>query len=193
VNAEFVGLCRNIVSPNFMPAAVSFAHPKPPSTAVHDEHFGMAVSFDQPRTEVVIPKALLDVPMPKADPAFARYFVGEADRRLARLGGPSVSASVRRILMQSRPATTMHTVARELGMSRRTLHRRLREEGTTFDAVVATTRHALALEYVTGQAVPFAEVAYLLGFSGPSAFHRAFKRWTGLTPRDYRRMRQASG
>lgn len=190
-NVEFVGMCRHIFSGDFTPTAIRFAHSSPHSIDAHTKYFGLAPTFEQPRTEVVFHKRLLEAPMPKAEPAFCGYFAEEAERKLSVLGGAPVSASVRWLLGQSKAEVSMDVVARRLGMSRRTLHRRLREEDTTFDAVATSTRHALAVSYVAGDRIPLAEVAYLLGFSEPSAFHRAFKRWTGMTPRDYRRVHHA--
>jgi AraC-like DNA-binding protein len=74
-------------------------------------------------------------------------------------------------------------------MSRRTLERRLSEEGTTYRDLVEGLRRGLAEQFLVEPRVAIAEVAFLLGFSEASAFHRAFKRWTGKTPTDYRRAR----
>jgi AraC-like DNA-binding protein len=72
-------------------------------------------------------------------------------------------------------------------MSARSLQRRLGDEGTSFDAVIDELRRDLAHRYLADPRIAIAEVAYLLGFSEPSAFHRAFKRWTGATPSEARR------
>src|SRR5262245_41398274 len=78
-------------------------------------------------------------------------------------------------------------VGRVLGMSPRTLQRRLREEGTTFSAVLTQLRHDLALPLLGDGRLAVVEVAFLLGYEDPSAFHRAFRRWSGLSPRAFRR------
>jgi AraC-like DNA-binding protein len=72
-------------------------------------------------------------------------------------------------------------------MSPRTLRRMLRDEGTTFRDVVAEVRRELAFRYLRDPDVPIGEVAFLVGFSDANAFHRAFKRWTGGTPGEFRR------
>jgi AraC-like DNA-binding protein len=74
-----------------------------------------------------------------------------------------------------------------LQVSPRTLERRLELEGTTFTRLLEEVREGLALRYVGGQDLPLCEVAMLLGFSQTTAFHRAFRRWTGQTPLQYRR------
>ncbi|MGZ8336908.1 MAG: helix-turn-helix transcriptional regulator, partial [Allosphingosinicella sp.] len=73
-------------------------------------------------------------------------------------------------------------IARELGLSRQTLYRRLKEEGTTFAALVDGVRRRVALRLVREQALSVKQIAYRLGFSDPAAFSRAFKRWTGSSP-----------
>ena len=70
-------------------------------------------------------------------------------------------------------------IAEALQMSRRTLHRNLTEEGSSFTVILNETRRGLAIDYIKDNNLPLAEVSYLLGFSGSSAFSRAFKRWTG--------------
>jgi AraC-like DNA-binding protein len=72
-------------------------------------------------------------------------------------------------------------------ISRQTLFRQLKAEGTTFEAVLDEMRHRLALQYLRGKKVSVNEAAYLVGFSEPAAFSRAFKRWTGISPRETRR------
>jgi AraC-like DNA-binding protein len=77
--------------------------------------------------------------------------------------------------------------AKSFGVSRQTLFRKLKAEGTTFERVLDELRHRLALDYLSGRKASVNETAYLVGFSEPAAFSRAFKRWTGMSPRDARR------
>ena len=81
---------------------------------------------------------------------------------------------------------TLERTAHALGMSPRTLRRRLADEGTTFSNLLAEVRRDLAQRYLGDRALSIAEVAFILGFSEASAFHRAFRRWTNTTPRQFR-------
>jgi AraC-like DNA-binding protein len=81
-------------------------------------------------------------------------------------------------------------IARQLHISPRTLGRKLEHEGTNFKELLDDLRRRLALSYVGGHDLGLAEIAFLLGFSQSAAFHRAFKRWTGVTPLEYRRARR---
>jgi AraC-like DNA-binding protein len=81
---------------------------------------------------------------------------------------------------------SMDTVGQKLGQSRQTLYRQLKAEGVTFEQVLDELRHELALHFLGGKKVSVNETAYLLGFSDPAAFSRAFKRWTGSSPRAMR-------
>ena len=83
----------------------------------------------------------------------------------------------------------MDDVARELGMSSRTLRRRLAEQGLIYKEIVEDVRHELARRYVSEKRIKLKQVVYLLGYSDLAAFNQAFHRWTGLSPSDYRRKR----
>ncbi len=87
--------------------------------------------------------------------------------------------------------TGIHQVARHLATSARTLQRRLASEGSSFQEVVEEWRKEAARRHLSDSTLAIAELAFLLGYSEPAAFHRAFKRWFGVTPQGYRRGRTA--
>jgi AraC-like DNA-binding protein len=84
-------------------------------------------------------------------------------------------------------------IARQLGVSRQTLFRRLKAEGITFEKVLDELRHTMALKYLRDKKLSVNETAYLVGFSDPAAFSHAFKRWTGSSPRVYVSGSESSG
>lgn len=118
-----------------------------------------------------------------------RFFEPELGRRLEqRAAGAPLAERVRAALLELLPAgtATMQAVARRLAVSTRTLQRRLREEGTTYQAALQDTREALARHYLARSALPAAEIAFLLGYEDPHSFSRAFQHWTGQSPQQLR-------
>jgi AraC-like DNA-binding protein len=99
--------------------------------------------------------------------------------------GRDVEGQIETLLPQG--GLRIDTVARALGLSRQTLYRRLRAEGTTFDALVERARRRLALRFIRDEGLAVKEAAWRLGFAEPAAFSRAFKRWTGKSPAEMRR------
>lgn len=157
-----------------------------------DVAFGLhAAAAIRPGMFQVLDAAVLRRPVPAADAELSRIVTAHADGLLERLGSPAASWSdrVRRALLQGLDGerATLPAVARQLGLSERSLQRRLRDEGTGFAPLLDAVRHELALRWVGEGRLALGEVAYLLGFSEPSAFHRAFRRWTGTTPQAMRR------
>jgi AraC-like DNA-binding protein len=111
-------------------------------------------------------------------------------KRLADLGASATTAErVRATLLEGLPSgkVGMDDVARRLALSKRTLQRRLEEEGTSYQDVLRATREALAVHYLERTDVPSAEISFLLGFEEPNSFFRAFNEWTGRTPETVRR------
>jgi AraC-like DNA-binding protein len=133
----------------------------------------------------------LDRALPRADPALSRLVERHAEALLAARPEPGESTSqrVRRLLhdMLGKEGASLALVSERMHMSERSLQRRLAQEAISFDALLDDVRRTLALRYLTEPKLAVAEVAYLLGYSEPSPFHRAFKRWTGMTPSEARR------
>lgn len=154
---------------------------------------GCPVRFDSPETRFVLLREPLERPLPRHEPALFDYLERHASAALARLprGDTRVSVRVRRLVTEALKSgePSQSELSRKLGMSERTLQRRLREEGTSFAEILDGVRQELSALYLSEPGVAAYEVAFLLGYSEPSAFYRAFRRWTGMTPREYRRIR----
>jgi AraC-like DNA-binding protein len=150
-----------------------------------------ALKFDAPFLGLVFDRSCAKAPMPGADPLLHRVICDRVDLLLASLSEwQSVRARVRRFIereIRNTSPANASKVAHALGMTRRTLTRRLEAEGTSFVDELDQARCELGLAYVGDSEVPLKEVAFLLGFSHVESFHRAFKRWSGETPYAYRR------
>jgi AraC-like DNA-binding protein len=134
-------------------------------------------------------------PVLTADPLLSRVVVRHAEALLAeRPAAETTAGTVRRMLTRllgdDEAGCSLTAVSASLHMSERSLQRRLADEGVSFDALLDELRRELALRYLADEKVAIAEIAYLLGYSEPSAFHRAFKRWTGTTPAEARQQRR---
>ncbi len=168
-----------------VPSEVRFAHAPPADASAHRRVFGDDLVFGAPHHALVLPRALLVRPLRHGHPALAAYFAQQADTLLRRV--PESAPYTRRVrslladaLADGVPEAAV--IARRLGTSPRTLARRLREEGTRYRALVDGVRRDIALDHLARTELALAEVAYVVGFSEPSAFYRAVKRWTGHTP-----------
>ncbi|ACY14416.1 AraC family transcriptional regulator [Haliangium ochraceum] len=165
-----------------------FRHHEPAETGHYRELFGLAPSFSAPVDEIVLTRASLAQPLPDANAAMCAFFARHAQARLDALGpAPGVVEQVRDIVGTALPEgpLALEAVAERLRMSARTLQRRLRAENTSLHRVLEQLRRERALSFL-GTPMAIGEIAYLLGYSEPSAFHRAFKRWTGTTPEAFR-------
>jgi len=136
----------------------------------------------------VMPAAVLEAPLVSSDPELLQILTRAAEELAKRAPvPPTLAAQVGRVLaesLRSGEATIGH-VAKRFGMTERSLQRRLKDEGVSFNTVREDVRKQLARRYLDDK-LAIAEISFLLGFSEPSAFFRAFKRWTGMTPLEAR-------
>jgi AraC-like DNA-binding protein len=170
--------------------AVRLAHADPGYRGEYERILGAPVTFGAHENAMLLEKRFLMHPIAR-QPRYAFAILSEhAERMLGELErAQTVRGRVEHLLMPAlhTGAAGMDAVAARLGVSRRTLHRQLEAEGTSFAEVLDALRHQLALHYLAGERVSVNETAYLVGFSDPAAFSRAFKRWTGRSPRSARR------
>lgn len=185
---QLAGLTEN--EPLALEAA--FQHPALPSGPLQELEMslGCPLSFNQTEMRLVLPRPLLDRPLVAPNGGLLAYLERHAEALQAKIpAAASISARVRahltERLRESEP--TQGSVAKLLGMSERTLQRRLQDEGTTFAQLLDDVRSSLARMYLADPKLAVFEVAFLLGYSEPSAFNRAFRRWTGASPSEFRR------
>lgn len=185
--AALLGIIRELMSKEWEPLSVCFSHPPPAEPATHLATFGPRLRFDHPFTGLLLYADQLDAPNSKSDPLLRPY----AQRFLETVPSPrgaTESDRVREVVEVLVPVGRCSTlqVARSLGVTQRTLHRHLAEEGQNFSAIVNTTRGALAERYLANDRYSLTEVSQLLGFTAPSTFSRWFRARFGVTPSQWR-------
>lgn len=171
-----------------VPRAVRFDYPAPAYVTEYDRVFRRCATFDAPVAELEFASRLLDVPQVQYNPRIHEPVLHEAERVLASLSSPLkyTERSLRNLLDAFPAVPEMAQVARDLGIAERSLRRRLAEEGTSFQALQVKARIEGALSLLRDPRNSIKDAAYAMGFATPSAFHRAFKRWTGLSPTEAR-------
>ena len=188
--AIIVRLARIATREPVRPLSVVTANPPQPA-AEYAKFFGVAVKRGKSHA-LTFSRADAERPFLTASEAMWKTFEPELRRRLAELDADATTAErVHAVLLESLPSgqTAMEAVARRLGMSKRTLQRRLGEEGTTFSQLLGRTREELARHYLVKTSLSCTEISFLLGFDEPSSFFRAFHEWTGRTPEAVRQLR----
>jgi len=181
--------CRRASGFDWPIVEVAFAFEAPPSTAVHEASFGCAVGFGRGRNEFVLARETWDRPSQAPSSELLRTLEEHADRLIAGLRRENVvSVQVSRLVTEELQGgePSLAKIARRMAMSPRTLQRRLELEDTTFADVLDRTRRHFAQAYMKDRGLALTEIAYLLGFSEQSAFTRAFQRWYGTSPSQYR-------
>lgn len=168
---------------------VQVTHPDPGYAGEYARIMRAPVTFNAPRNAYLADARYLDHPIALQP----RYVFGVLSERAQALmeqlqRATTMSGRVEALLLPElhTGAANIDAIASKLAMSRQTLYRRLKAEGATFEEVLEGLRHKMALHYLRGKKVSVNETAYLVGFSDPAAFSRAFKRWTGRSPREAR-------
>ena len=183
-------IARRVTGAAIAPRRVTFGHPAPPSIDEHARLFGVRPSFSAEVPRLVLARAELDRACLAADAALAEILDSHARSLLSRLPStPELVAQVRAAAMEAlaRGELSVAAVARRLGLAPRTLQRRLADEHrASFQSVADELRADLARQWLANPTMAVAEVAFALGFADQSAFHRAFVRWTGQTPGQFR-------
>ena len=184
-------VCREIVQkPNWAPKRVSFAHPAPADRKPLEAFFGTeAITFGLGHNALHFDSETLNMPVATANATLLEVLDDQAHRKLGSTTGPGdelarVRERIRHDLQDGSPQ--LERVAQGLKMSARTLQRRLSGLGLSFTGLVEETRRELAEDYLAHSNLALAEVAFVLGYADLATFIRAFKRWTGKTPKAFR-------
>lgn len=178
--------------------AVELRHPAPPSQREHQRLFGCDLRFEAPEYAIVLDPSVLEAPLPGADPMLGLVLERHLRELHDKLPPPDdFLAAVRGAVDAGlgEPDLDIDRVARGLATSRRTLQRRLGSLGTSFHALLDQARREQALRHLRDPSLTLSDVAFMTGYAEMSAFFRAFRRWTGQTPGEFRSrsLGQASG
>lgn len=185
----FLNVMRECCGARWSPEEVQFEHPKPAAANEHEAAFGAPVYFSQPTNALLFRSEILTRPMPGRDPKLLAVMQTCLERLGAPMAGEEslldhVRAAIRMRLPRGYPA--IEDIAEELRAPLGALHRDLHAAGLTYKEMVEEVRRDLAVSYIRQRHLPFSEIAMLLGYSELSAFSRAFRRWTGASPRVFR-------
>ena len=184
-------LAQDSTGADITPLRVCFAHPAPDDISEHRRFFHGRVRFATGSSSMSLSAADAARPMRDADVALAgiirrrlEYALEDQDRSSAG----ATSTRVRRLLVEhlGQSALTLDAVAVALAVSRRTLTRRLAEEGASFSHIFDEVRRDFALALLQDRSLSIGDIAFFLQYSEPAAFHRSFRRWTGRTPQAFR-------
>jgi AraC-like DNA-binding protein len=186
-----VMLCRASCGEQFHPLRVRFVRPRPACADDFDAFFRAPVAYAAPDNAVVFDAAVLDLPLPTANTELATASEQVIVDYLAHLDRTEIAMQVKARLIEMLPSgrVSARQVAEALHLSVRSLQRKLAEKGASFAQLLEDTRRELARQYVGNSRLSVGEITYLLGFSDPANFTRAFRRWTGQSPSAFRQSR----
>lgn len=186
----FLSLLREVTgNPQLRPERVDFEHAAPADLAFHLELLACPLHFQQPDNRLYFPLTLLDMPIRTADPRLFQALEPFLEQQ--RLGRAAASDFLNQLSYHIASSlgsggASLEMVAKSMGLSQRTLQRRLGEHQLEFRLLVEEVRRSLAEAYVARAEYSLTEVALLLGYAETSSFSRAFRRWTELSPQQYR-------
>lgn len=176
----------------FEPDRIEFVHEAPENSQEVTRVFGCEVVFGQQENRLFFSKTVLNHTSPHAEPELMALHERLASEQVARLEKMDIVDQVTRIIAEQLESgeVTLETVAVRLEIKPRSLRTRLSEAETNFNQLLSDYRYRLAKRLLAGTNESIDEIVYLTGFSEPSTFYRAFKRWSSMTPIEYRKAKQ---
>lgn len=171
------------------PLRMDFEHPRPADTSVHKRLFQCPLYFNQPSNRIHLPADILQLPVLRSNERLYRALEPYLEReRQERSASDELLAQITRMIAadMSSGAPSLMDICERLGLSRRTLQRRLKDQGIEYSALVEDVRRELALAYIKDSDYSMTEISLLVGYAESGSFTRAFRRWTGQSPQQYR-------
>jgi AraC-like DNA-binding protein len=189
-------ICRELTGRHLIPTHAKVVHEREKGTAELNTFFGCEVAFGADVDEVIFSGNVKDLPVVSGDPYLNELLIKYCEDAISGRHGSrgTLRSDLENEIVQLLPhgKTQMGEIARRLGMSKRTLARRLSSEGLTFAGILADLRVDLAKRHLTDEDLAISQIAWLLGYQEVSAFTHAFKRRTGKTPKEVRSERVIS-
>ncbi|MEY8247703.1 MAG: AraC family transcriptional regulator ligand-binding domain-containing protein [Bermanella sp.] len=188
--ASIVQLSRSLTDQVLTPKKVLFCHPQPAhDTQYLRDFFQCELAYDQPCNQIVLELQQANIQLLGANALVSQTLENLLNKSLSLVNKDDlnhvISTKICEALAQGAPSQT--DIAKQLNMSLRNLQRKLHDQGTSYKIILENTRKKLALDYMQQTHLSLNEISYLVGFSNTSNFNRAFKRWTELTPGEYRK------
>lgn len=183
-----IDMCRKNAGIDFHPVSVCLRRPAPADPKPYMEFYRCTVQFGADQDSFTVDRSVADAPLPSSNQELAITFDAILAEQLAALDKANTIARCKHFFLMELTSgePTEQALAKALGMSLRGLQRKLAEDGTSYSRLFDEVRHELAQSYLARTHRSVNEITFLLGYSGQSAFTRAFKRWNGKSPSDYR-------
>ena len=186
-----VVVLQAITETNIRPTQVSFKHGAPSDLSSFETAFQCPVLFDQPHYSITYKTEDLNMRTAKADASINQFLIERVSEETngLKIAGSKLAFDVEELIKDALPSgiPSIHQIAEHVGMSNRTLTRRLSEAGVSYRDIIQKTQETVAKDLLKNTSRSIAEIAFETGFSEQSAFNRAFKRWTGLAPIEFRK------
>jgi AraC-like DNA-binding protein len=186
--AAYLRMCRSLIGHDYSPLRIEFRRARPSRIEDFERLLRAPLQFGAAQTRLVFDCGAIERPLDGGNPELARHNDAIALQYLSQFERDNLQGRVRDVLTQrlAHGEPSQEDVAELLNMSARTLQRKLGDGGTTYKEILDETRRVLALAYLSAARHSVSDVTYLLGFSAGSSFTRAFRRWTGQSPSDWR-------
>jgi len=180
-------LMRELCGQDWLATEVRFAYARPRDVTPYRQFYGNTLRFDAGETALIFDRRWLDKPLANADPLL-HLMMADRVSDLESLLGDDLVGQIRRMLpaLVAARSASLAVVAERVGLGARTLNRRLADEGTSFAHLREGARYAVACQLLEGSHMPASEIANHIGYANPSAFTRAFRRWSGVAPAKWR-------
>lgn len=186
--------CQYVTDGHFKPKKIAFTHPRPQDCSLHESLLACPIEFSAVNNYIYFDAELLERPSSHAEPELLVLHEQLASKKIAKLELQDIVSQIRNVIAQQLEsgAVTLESVATEMGIKPRMLRAKLADIDYNFNQIMADFRCELSKKLLANTVESIDQIVYLTGFSEPSTFYRAFKRWMNMTPIEYRRMKKAS-